>query len=109
VRRILLAAVVVVALAQQAPEPAPVSCEDQQAICRMQIEGLKAALRLKDAEITMLRARLEMDHQAAAVKKHGVALDVKEQAMKGKYQVPIGYVLTEDAHWKKGPSQGVTK
>ena len=89
--------------------PPLVTVEDQLAVSRLQIEGLKAALKLKDAEIIMLRAQLEMEQRGVQAKKYGTVLDAKEQSLKGKYKVPVGYVLTEDVRWVKGQQQGVTK
>lgn len=96
--------------------PTALSIEDQLAVSRMQVDGLKVVLRLKDEEIRMLRARVEYFESRDRLKgldgevlKHKDAIDLKEQALKRQYQVPTGYALTEDVQWKKGPPQGVTK
>lgn len=121
--RCALALVVVfAAYAQQVPlEPSPVSCDDQFVVSRLQIDGLKAVLSLKDEEIRLLRAlisdrRVEVMEsrerlrifESEMMKRKG-AIDAEESRLKAKYKVPLGYVLSEDVQWKKGPAQGVTK
>jgi len=112
-RLIILALLSVLVLAQEKP-PEPVSVEDQLAISRMQLEGLKAALRYKDEEVKMLRARVEyfearerMERQRTEAIKHKDAMDLKEQSLKGKYRTPLGYFLSEDLQWEKGPTTGI--
>lgn len=111
-----------ITLAQQpGPEPSPLPCEDRLVVSRMQIDGLKAILSLKDEELRLLRA-LILDRRVDAmesrerlrvleneVMKRKAAIDIEEQHLKSKHKVPVGYVLTEEVQWKKGPVQGVTK